>query len=131
MAIASGHRRLRQQVAERQRVLDRERVVDGGLDGPHRLVGKSLEPEDARQRDARGHALVELKAHDVRPVRGADIALQHAFDVAARSRLLSEEVQRRADHPLADERIGRVARRGRHDAETARPAAAPGETLRC
>jgi hypothetical protein len=74
-------------------VLDREGVVDPSLDGPHGLVGESLQPQDPRQREACDHSLVELKAHDVRAVRGSHVALQHPLGVVTRQRLLSEEVE--------------------------------------
>jgi hypothetical protein len=87
-----GARRLTQRVAQRQRMLDRERVVDGAVDSSHGLVGESLQPEHSRERDPRRDPLVELKAHDVRSIQRSDITLQHALDVAARPRLLSQEV---------------------------------------
>ena len=58
-----------------------------------------------------------MKAHDVRPVQGGDVALQHALDVAARPRLLSEEVETGADHPIANERVGGIPGLRRHAAK--------------
>jgi hypothetical protein len=120
LAIASGHAAGTQQIAQRQPVLDRERIVDSALDGSHRLVGQSLEPEDTRQGHAGADSLVGSKADDVRPVRRADITLEHAFEVAACPCLLSEEVERGSEQSLADECIGGVARLRRHRAEPLR-----------
>ena len=84
------------------------------------LVGESLQPQDPRQREPCDHSLVELKAHDVRAVRGSNVALQHALGVAARPRLLSEEVEGDAHQPIADERVGGIARLRRHGAKLLR-----------
>jgi hypothetical protein len=102
-------RRLGQRVAQRQRVWDGQSVADSAIDGSHGLVGKSLQPQDSGQRDTGRQALVELKAHDVRAIRRGDIAIEHTIDVPARPGLLSNEVERCAQHSITDEWVGPIA----------------------
>ena len=83
-------------------------VVDSALRDAPGLVGKSLEPEDLRERAATHHP-TKLKPNQRRLLNRRGIATEHALDVAPRSRLISPIMQRGADHSIADGQIGRVA----------------------
>ena len=57
------------------------------------------------------NALVELKPDDIRPVIAADVAIQHELDVAPRTFLIPQEMQRHADQSVADGQISRISHR--------------------
>src|SRR4029079_10043907 len=94
---------LDQYLAEREHVLVGDSRFDEFLDQAHRLVGKSLQPENARQKALRGGALVK----DVADHLGADhwrsILIHHACDVAPGFLLVAHEMKQVADHTVADE----------------------------
>jgi hypothetical protein len=94
-------------------------MLDVALDRTHGLIRKPLKPQYARQRHACGDLLVELKAHQMRPMAGGMIAVEHMFDMPTRAGLISEEVQRDPGQSLADRPFGAFAFR-REDAEPLR-----------
>src|SRR3954464_10629702 len=88
----------------------RHSSFDNVLDQGHSAIRKALKPQNARESDARGDALVELEADDIGTVHRGHIFGKHAFDVLTRSTLIAEEMQRRARHTIADQAIGRLLR---------------------
>jgi hypothetical protein len=85
-------------------------IIDSALRGAPGLLGKSLEPEDTRERDTSRNPLVKLKApRQRRPLNRRDIATEKALDVAPRIRLISAVMQRDANYSIADEQIGQGA----------------------
>jgi hypothetical protein len=83
-------------------------VVDSALRRVPGLLGKSLEPEDTRERDTSHDPLAKLKPGQRRPLIWRDIAAQHALDMVARVRLVSAVMQRAANYPIAHGQLGRV-----------------------
>src|SRR5215213_10645247 len=81
-------------------------ALDNILDQGHSAVREALKPQNARESDARRDALVELEAYDISAVYRGHILGKHAFDVLTGRALISEEMQRRACHPIADQAIG-------------------------
>ncbi len=88
--------------------IGRSCVLDAAFGCAHRLIRKSLQPQNPRKEDARGHPRVELKANAVRPMVGSDVISEHAFDMAPRAGLVAQKMLRDADHSLADQPIVRV-----------------------
>src|ERR1700730_2130742 len=84
-------------------------VIDSALRDVPGPVGKSLEPEDPRERDASRHPMVKLKPNQRRLLNRRNIATEHALDVVPRIRLISPVMQRGANHSIANGQIGRVA----------------------
>ena len=103
-------RRRLQGITQRHRVIDRPSVLDIVQRDAQSLIGESLEPQDARQHHARRHPLVVLKADGVRPVCGGDVVSQHVLEVTPCFRLVSQIVERDADHPTAHENLRRIGR---------------------
>ena len=58
----------------------------------------------------RQHLLVVPKADDMQSVNRCDVAVEHSLDMSPRIGLLSEQMQREADHAIADENIPGVGR---------------------
>ena len=85
-------------------------MLDIALDVAHGLVRESLQPEGPRQRDARRHALIESETHGIGSSGGRDVALEHALDVLPCAGLVTQKMQRGADHAIADEGVGGVGR---------------------
>ncbi len=80
------------------------------LGHPRRLVRITLEPEQRNEHPARGDYLIVLIAYDVRAVRRSRVAVQHALDRRPSSFLIAKQMQGRADQPVTDQPIRRVAR---------------------
>src|SRR6266849_1746426 len=98
-------------------MIDGACIFDDVSDGAHRLIGKSLKPEDARKRGSSRQSLVMLKADGVRSASGDDRAAKHTLDVAPRIGLVSQVMQRKPDHSIADEQVGPVGLPRRKTAE--------------
>src|SRR4029077_8115338 len=88
------------------RMIKSSGVVDSALRVAPGLVGKSLEPEDPRERDASHHSLVKLEPNQRRPLNRRGIAIEHALDVAPRIRLISPVC---SETPITRSPIGRSA----------------------
>ena len=70
------------------------------------LVGKALQPKDAREHGTHYHGLIKLVAHlPARPT--GYITTEGALDVLSCISLIAQVVQRDPEHPLAHEHIGR------------------------
>src|SRR5713226_8914612 len=78
-------------------MIDGACIFDDVSDGAHRLIGKSLKPEDARKRGSSRQSLVMLKGDGVRSASGDDRAAKHTLDVAPRIGLVSQVMQRKPD----------------------------------
>src|SRR6266850_4757510 len=90
-------------------MIDRQRVLDCTRGDLRRLIGKALQPQDPGVKAARRSPLVELEADLVGPIDRSGVAIQHALDVRSRIALVSQNVQGRTDHSIADEEIGRIS----------------------
>src|ERR1700686_1486356 len=101
-------------------MVDRDRMLDVAFDFTHRLICKALQPEYPSKRDPRRHALIELETNHVRPAGGCRVAAEHALNAVARAGLVSQEMQRRSRHTVADQLVGEIARACRKVAELAR-----------
>src|ERR1700690_1602109 len=84
-------RPLGQCVAQRKGMIDRYRAFNIVFDLPHGLIDRSLQPENPRKRYSCRHALIELKANDIRTPIGANIFAKHALDMLARGGLISKK----------------------------------------
>ena len=73
-------------------MIKRSGVVDSALHGAPGLVGKSLEPEDLRERAATHHP-TKLKPNQRRPLNRRGIVAEYALDVVSRVRLISTVMQ--------------------------------------
>jgi hypothetical protein len=98
-------------------MIDCLRVVDAALRGAERLIRKSQFPKHARKDGLRRHALVEVKANDVRAVDRRGVATQHMLDMPPRTGLVSQVIKRVADQSIADEQLARIGRMGGEAAE--------------
>jgi hypothetical protein len=86
-------------------MIKRSGVVDSALHGAPGLVGKSLEPEDPRERDASHHPLVKPTNRR----EATEHAFERALDVVPRPRLISPVMKRSANYSIAYRQTGRVA----------------------
>ncbi len=85
--------RLDQRIAQRNLVTNFRSLIDVCFDDAQGLIRETLDPENACEGGARHHALVELEANDVRPIRRWLIPAQHAFDMEPGRGLLSKDVK--------------------------------------
>src|SRR6516225_10390385 len=93
-------RGLGQRVAQRKRVIGDASLLDIALGGAHCLIRKSLKPEDPCENATCPQPLVKLKADDMRPVNGGDIASKYALDEAPRIGLVSQIMQWSPSHSI-------------------------------
>src|SRR5438128_134044 len=98
-------------------MIDGVSVLDDASGSAHGLIGKSLKPEDPSKRRSGRQPLVMLKADGVRSARGDDGAAKHTLDVAPRISLVSQVMERKSDHSIADKQVGRVGLSPRKTAE--------------
>ena len=106
------------------------RLLDAGFGCPHRLIRKSLQPQNPRKVDVRHHAMVDRKVNERRLLIGSELVGQRSLEVTPRARLVAQMVLCNADHPLTHRAIVRVAgtltrRSGTFPPEQARPGADP------
>src|SRR3979409_2661896 len=101
-------------------MVDRDRVLDVALDFAQRLLREALQPEYPSERDTRCHALIELETNDVRPADRRRVAAENALNALTRAGLVSQEMQRRSRHTVADQLVGDIARACRKAAVLAR-----------
>jgi hypothetical protein len=96
-------------------VIGRASIRDAGIGCAHRLIRKSLEPQNPRKERARHHPLLERKGNDVRPLGKRNIVIEHVLETAPRARLVAEVMLRDPNQSLADQpivRIGPLRRQG-------------------
>jgi hypothetical protein len=111
-------RREEQREQKREQVILRAGIPDEILCEPPCLIAKSLQPENPGVVALEYHSLVVLIEDDVRrqPSRREPRANQR-LEVSSRTRLVSENVQRKTDESAADRHIGTIARLGCDGAE--------------
>src|SRR6266851_9617550 len=120
--IADKHgdrtRREEQCVQKRPPVVGRTGIIDELLREPPCLIAKSLQPENAGVVALEYHSLVVLIEDDVRrPPSRREARANQRLEVSSRTRLVSENVQRKTDEPAADRHIGTSGRLGCDGAE--------------
>ena len=109
-------RRDEQRVQKRERVILRAGIVDETLGEPLCLIAKSLQPENARVVAIEQYSLVVL-IQDLRRPRRRDPRANQWLEVSSRTRLVSQNVQRKTDESTADRHIGAIGRLGGGGAE--------------
>src|SRR6266700_1074615 len=102
-------------VQTRQHVILSANIVYKTLCEPRCLIAKSLQPENAGVVALEYHSLVVLIEDDVR--RRREARANQRLEVSSRTRLVSENVQRKTDEPAADRHIGTSGRLGCDGAE--------------
>ena len=89
-------------------------VVDEALCEPRCLIAKSLQPEDATVVAIEQHSLVVLIEDDMRRPNRREARANQRLQVSSRSRLVSQNVQRKADESVADRHVGTIRHLGCH-----------------
>src|SRR6266478_269892 len=110
--IADKHgdrtRREEQCVQKRPPVVVRTGIIDEILCEPPCLIAKSLQPENAGVVALEYHSLVVLIEDDMG--RRREARANQRLEVSSRTRLVSENVQRKTDESAADRHIGTSGR---------------------
>ena len=88
-------------------MIGRASVLDHAFGGAHRLIRKSLQPQDPRKEDACPHPRVDLKAQDM-PTAENDVIRKRAFQMTPCALLVAQKMLRHADQSLTDQPIARV-----------------------
>src|SRR6266513_2469447 len=101
-------RREEQREQKRDQVILRAGITDEILCEPPCLIAKSLQPENAGIVALEYHSLVVLIEDDVR--RRREARANQRLEVSSRTRLVSENVQRKTDESAADRHIGTSGR---------------------
>src|SRR5260221_10598669 len=101
-------------------MVDRGRRYNVALDFAQRLICEALQPEYPSERNTRRHALIELEAHGIGPANRRRVTAEHALYAVTRAGLVSQEMQRRSRHTLADQLVDDIARPLRKAVELAR-----------
>src|SRR5713101_5637780 len=110
--------RREEQCVQKRPVVDRTGIIDELLREPPCLIAKSLQPENAGVVALEYHSLVVLIEDDVRrPPSRREARANQRLEVSSRTRLVSENVQRKTDEPAADRHIGTSGRLGCDGAE--------------
>src|SRR6266700_7032718 len=111
-------RREEQREQKREQMILRAGITDEILCEPPCLIAKSLQPENAGVVALEYHSLVVLIEDDVRrPPSRREARANQRLEVSSRTRLVSENVQRKTDGPAADRHIGTSGRLGCDGAE--------------
>jgi hypothetical protein len=97
-----------QDLADRQHVVAGFRLADCVFRGADRLVGESLKPKNSRQETARGRLLLKNETNGARTCGGDDIVSEHPLNAGARAVLVSQQVEDKANHTIADKWVGQV-----------------------
>src|SRR5262249_22434871 len=103
-------RALTERIAQGKLVIEISSILDVALGDAHGLVWTSLQPKNRCQGIVRQHPLIVAKTDDVQSVNRRDIEAEHGLDMASRTGLVSEQMQREADHAIADENIPGIGR---------------------
>src|SRR5882724_8344631 len=110
-------RRDAQRVQTREHVLLRAGIIDEILRESLCLIAKSLQPENARVVAIEEHSLVVLIEDDVRRPSRRDARANQRLEVPSRTRLVSQNVQRKADESVADRHMVTIGCLGGDGAE--------------
>ena len=71
-------------------MIGRPSVLNAAFRCAHRLLWKSLQPQNSPEEDASRDPLVDLKTNDVRPTVGGKASCERALDMAPRAPLVAE-----------------------------------------
>jgi len=71
-------------------MIGRPSVLNAAFSNAHRLLRKSLQPQNPPEEDASRDPLVDLKTNDVRPTVGGEAICERALDMAPRTPLVAE-----------------------------------------
>src|SRR5262245_43568754 len=107
-------RGLAEGIAQRKLVIEGQSILNIALGNAHGLVGESLQPKNRCKRVMSNHTLIVSKADDMQSVNRRDVVAEHSLDMAPRVGLLSEQIQREADHAIADKNVPGVGRPRSH-----------------
>src|SRR6266446_10367199 len=111
-------RREEQREQKREQVILRAGIPDEILCEPPCLIATSLQPENAGVVALEYHSLVVLIEDDVRRPRSRRQArANQRLEVSSRTRLVSQNVQRKTDESAADRHIGTIGCLGCDGAE--------------
>jgi hypothetical protein len=89
-------------------VIGQPSILGAAFGGPHRLIRKSLQPQNPRKGDACGHKQAYLKANHVRPMINRGVISEHALEMAPWPGLVTQIMLRDADQSFADQSIVRA-----------------------
>src|SRR6516225_6639776 len=89
-------------------MIRRPRGIESALRRVNCLIWESLQPENMRQRTPRCHALIKLKAGDMRPLGGHDVLAQRAIELPPGAPLIAQIVLRRRYESVTAKPVGRV-----------------------
>jgi hypothetical protein len=98
-------------------VISRASILNAAFGGAHRLIRKTLQPQDPREEGACRRPLIELEANDLGLLDRSDILSEHVLEVVPRTGLVAQTMLRGANQPVADQAIVRVGPRCPQDAE--------------
>ena len=71
-------------------MIGRPSVLNAAFGSAHRLLWKSLQPQNPPEEDASRYSLVDLKTNDVGPTVGGEAICERALDMASRTPLVAE-----------------------------------------
>jgi len=71
-------------------VIGRPSILNAAFRSAHRLLWKSLQPQNPPEEDASRDRLVDLKTNDVRATVGGEASCERALDMAPRTALVAE-----------------------------------------
>ena len=101
---------LTQHTAERQGMIDGTPFLDIALDNLQRLIGESLQPEEASLEIMGRYPHIETQSDDLGLLRQSREARQHPLDVMPGSSLVSQIVQRGRENAITHDKIDGIAR---------------------
>src|SRR6516164_2538952 len=107
-------RALAERIAQRELVIDGSSIINIALGNTQCLIRETLQPENRCKGVTRNDLLIVPKAVDMESVSRRDVVAEHSLDMSPRIGLLSEQMQREADHAIADENIPGVGRPRSH-----------------
>ena len=73
-------------------MIGRPSVRDAAFGCAHRLIRKSLKPQDPRKDHAGSHLLVALEANDMRLLGNRVIASEHVLETAPRAGVVAQVI---------------------------------------
>src|SRR5262249_43555963 len=107
-------RALTERIAQRKLVIEGQSILNIALGNADGLDGECLQPTNRCKSVMSNHTVIVSKADDMQSVNRRDVAAEHSLDMAPRIGLLSEQIQREADHAIADKNVPGVGRPRSH-----------------
>ena len=71
-------------------MIGRPSILNAAFRSAHRLLWKSLQPQNPPEEDASRYSLVDLKTNNLRPTVGGGAICESALDMAPRTPLVAE-----------------------------------------